>query len=715
MDSVISGSKEQKAYHIRRITDIVKESLEMLPPINDYENMALVPLEVAVKPLIPFLPDIENYVCIVKQRCQRPPVDRLSNDESASIMLYAMGWKPLNQCLHVVLNKTLRSKERNQLEPWFLYLKLFLTALSRLPSMHQKIYREVKFDLSEQYETDERIIWWGFNSCTMLTNVLQVENPNVRTLITIECMSGKNIRQHSYFELDDEILLFPMTQFKVQACSTHNNGVYSSELQEIQPLSPLIYPIIHSYTSNKSFSNILSYVGNYNFNGILSFNELTYNTYDKLEIIDKHPSNPWWKAKNLRTKKIGYVPVKHISPIIDLTTCEWYFTETNRNNAERFLKQAHNGKETFLIRPSRINQGEESLSVLHFDEDEHCFDVKHYRIPRTDQGLYYIDSEVTFPSLQDLVNHYHIQPDGLCCLLTYPCQKIEATIHDGLAELDRSQLLSTELLSQGPHTKVYKGTYGQRNVAIKYMKMNDNKNRFLREAKMMKEFEHKNIVCLYGVCTVEEPILIVMEFMKYGCLLNYLRCGPGQSMDPMTQLDFIVQIIDGMIYLEEKGYVHCDLTARNIYVGDCDIVKIGGFGLAKHPQDGRAIIDEESQLSIRWPASEVAIEKEYTIKSDIWSFGFLLYEIIAHDLISYLHDSANEIIQKGFDGYYHLLETNNVYSQYYEIMCSCWQDNYDDRQTFEILSMRFNKFVKQSGSSNQNEIYTELESHRNVI
>ncbi|CAF4430629.1 unnamed protein product, partial [Adineta steineri] len=91
-----------------------------------------------------------------------------------------------------------------------------------------------------------------------------------------------------------------------------------------------------------------------------------------------------------------------------------------------------------------------------------------------------------------------------------------------------------------------------------------------------------------------------MEFMKYGCLLNYLRDGPGQNIELRTILDFIVQIINGMIYLGEKGYVHCDLSARNIYVGKCDIVKIGGFGLAKQLQDDRSTIDEESQLSIGW-------------------------------------------------------------------------------------------------------------------
>jgi serine/threonine protein kinase len=76
----------------------------------------------------------------------------------------------------------------------------------------------------------------------------------------------------------------------------------------------------------------------------------------------------------------------------------------------------------------------------------------------------------------------------------------------------------------------------------------DNKNRmcnvdkFLDEAKIMRDLLHKNIVRLYGVCTQEEPIFIVTEFMAHGCLLNYLRDGAGKNMKFKTILDFAAQV-----------------------------------------------------------------------------------------------------------------------------------------------------------------------------
>jgi hypothetical protein len=106
--------------------------------------MPVVPLEIAVERLVPPLPSVQSYAYAAKERCKDLPPDQLTIDESASIILYSMGWKPLDKCLYVALNATLRSTDRDKLELGFLYLKLFLAALSRLPSTLQHVYREVK-------------------------------------------------------------------------------------------------------------------------------------------------------------------------------------------------------------------------------------------------------------------------------------------------------------------------------------------------------------------------------------------------------------------------------------------------------------------------------------------------------------------------------------------------------------------------------------------
>ena len=254
-----TGGGGDEAQRILRLSDIAKEPLEFLLPIGGYEEMPIVSLEIAVEPLVPFLPSVQSYAYVAKQRCKNPPPDDLTIDESASIMLYSMGWKPLDKCLYVALNAVLRSKDRDQLEPWFLYLKLFLTALSRLPSTHRFVYRGVKLDLHEDYPKGKTIVWWGFSSCTDSIDVLQSElflgTTGTRTMFTIECDSGKDIRKHSYYPSEDEILLLAATQFKVMGCLNQGNGLYTIQLQETQPPFPLLHPIFISSNSNKSSSS----------------------------------------------------------------------------------------------------------------------------------------------------------------------------------------------------------------------------------------------------------------------------------------------------------------------------------------------------------------------------------------------------------------------------------------------------------------------------
>ena len=254
------------AQRILRLSDIAKEPLEMLLPISGYEDMPIVPLEIAVEPLVSFLPAVESYAYAAKQRCKKPPADGLTIDESASIMLYSMGWKPLDKCLYVALNATLRSIDREKLEPWFLYLKLFLTALSRLPATHRFVFRGVKLDLSAQYQQGEQVVWWGFSSSTVAVNVLQSElflgKSGMRTMFTIECDSGKDIQKHSFFPTEDEILLLAATQFKVIGCLDAGNGLHTIQLQEIQSPFPLIYPGLLPSNQNNSSSGNCKYLYN---------------------------------------------------------------------------------------------------------------------------------------------------------------------------------------------------------------------------------------------------------------------------------------------------------------------------------------------------------------------------------------------------------------------------------------------------------------------
>jgi hypothetical protein len=234
------------ARRMLRIADMVEEPRKMLMPIKGYEKVPLVSLEEAVEPLVPFVPDVRRMAWTAKARCEEP-ADGLTCDESASIMLYSMEWEPHKECLYFVLNAALRAPDRRNLAAWLLYLRLILTALGRLRSVSRTVYRGVKSDLLKDYPKEKKFVWWGFSSCTRSVEVLNAEQflgkTGYRTLFNINCYSGKNIRNHSYFEREDEILLLPARQFKVTSVLSPGNGLHIIQIDEMEPAHPLLEPL----------------------------------------------------------------------------------------------------------------------------------------------------------------------------------------------------------------------------------------------------------------------------------------------------------------------------------------------------------------------------------------------------------------------------------------------------------------------------------------
>ncbi|CAF1495820.1 unnamed protein product, partial [Adineta steineri] len=241
------GNADEQQY--ARVSDIVREPQRMRMPIRGYEETPIMPLEEAVAPLISILPKIQDYVHVAKERCESVPPDGLTQDESASIMLYSMDWEPQEACLYFALNAALRTEDRPKLKPWFSYLRLILTALEKLPSTPRSVFRGVKLNLSEKYPEGRTFIWWGFSSCTTSMGVLENEQflgkTGERTMFTIECDSGKDISRHSYFQREKEVLLLAARQFTVVSCLQPAPGLHMIQLKETKPAITLLQPAMN--------------------------------------------------------------------------------------------------------------------------------------------------------------------------------------------------------------------------------------------------------------------------------------------------------------------------------------------------------------------------------------------------------------------------------------------------------------------------------------
>ncbi|CAF3675920.1 unnamed protein product [Rotaria sordida] len=199
---------------INRFIDADKEPTKTLTPIEGYEKKDLVPVENAMAEIEPPIHNLRTMVWTAK-RNSRNPSDGLTSDESASIHLYTLEWPEIHQSVYTLLNEKLRSEKRSELQSWYSYLKLFLTALYKLPSLKKTIWRGIHGNVFDLYQED--FIWWGISSCTETMKVMEkfVGRSGIRTLFMIECINGKAIKSHSFYKDENEILLMPGTYLRV--------------------------------------------------------------------------------------------------------------------------------------------------------------------------------------------------------------------------------------------------------------------------------------------------------------------------------------------------------------------------------------------------------------------------------------------------------------------------------------------------------------------
>uniref|UniRef100_A0A3B4BM17 Tyrosine-protein kinase n=1 Tax=Periophthalmus magnuspinnatus TaxID=409849 RepID=A0A3B4BM17_9GOBI len=154
---------------------------------------------------------------------------------------------------------------------------------------------------------------------------------------------------------------------------------------------------------------------------------------------------------------------------------------------------------------------------------------------------------------------------------------------------------------------------------------------FEREIDILKSLQHENIVKYKGVCySARRNLRLIMEYLPYGSLRDYLIKNKDH-IDTSKLLHYASQICKGMDYLAMKRYIHRDLATRNILVESEMRVKIGDFGLTKMlPQDKEYYTVREPGESPIFYAPESLTQSKFSVASDVWSFGVVLYELFTY-------------------------------------------------------------------------------------
>ncbi|CAF1488753.1 unnamed protein product [Adineta ricciae] len=213
---------------------------EHVNSILGYATEPLLPLLEACRPLIGIIHDLSSYIETALNKTPQVPPDGLTINESAAIRLYTIQWDSPHQSLHVMLNSALESGDRKNVQPYFKYLKLLLTALVKLPCVPpQTVWRGVNKNMSAQFSQNATITWWSFSSCASSTAELETKGSfsktGERTLVSIEIINGRRIRAHSYSDSQDEIILLPGTQMVVDSRSQPSLDLHIIHLKQIIP------------------------------------------------------------------------------------------------------------------------------------------------------------------------------------------------------------------------------------------------------------------------------------------------------------------------------------------------------------------------------------------------------------------------------------------------------------------------------------------------
>ncbi|XP_065899814.1 ephrin type-A receptor 4a-like [Dysidea avara] len=221
---------------------------------------------------------------------------------------------------------------------------------------------------------------------------------------------------------------------------------------------------------------------------------------------------------------------------------------------------------------------------------------------------------------------------------------------------------------------------GEFEVAVKQLSNdvnNKDKLRFLQEAAIMCQFDHDNVIKLYGVVT-EAPVMIALEYMSRGDLRNFLyimRPSSQETLHPklsLLLLKFCQEIAAGMAYLAGKQFVHRDLAARNVLVSKNCICKIADFGMSRDLLNENYYITSGGKIPVKWTAPEALHYQKYSIQSDVWSYGCVLYEIWS---MGYEELSGAETVQKVDTGY-RLPPPPGCPRTIYRVMIKCWHPDH---------------------------------------
>ncbi|CAH3022246.1 unnamed protein product [Porites evermanni] len=270
-------------------------------------------------------------------------------------------------------------------------------------------------------------------------------------------------------------------------------------------------------------------------------------------------------------------------------------------------------------------------------------------------------------------------------------------------ELPRSAVEFKEKLGEGAFGEVFKGVVrisGKFTIcAIKKLKANATeveKRDLKNELEIMATAgKHPNLVSLLGACTETEPVLVVVRLAQNGCLLDYLRKSREHlyinvekskiNFELSDRVGIARDIANGMLHLSNRKCIHRDLAARNVLLDENFVAMVSDFGLSRDVYESGAYENTSGGvLPVRWMALESLVDYTYSTKTDVWSFGVVLWEIESGGEMPYPGLAGMELVDFLKSGK-RLRQPDGCPDNIFNIMTSCWHPDPSQRPSFNEI------------------------------